>query len=106
MPMDTADEASQQTNTTIEDNQDHWCRITYAELNQKIGEPFKGSSPKVIVDGFTDPSVHNRRFSLGVLSNINRNTTIEMTRRAIRKGVCLENSDAQICSLRLNLLAT
>lgn len=96
MPMDTADEASQQTNTTIEDNQDHWCRITYAELNQKIGEPFKGSSPKVIVDGFTDPSVHNRRFSLGVLSNINRNTTIEMTRRAIRKGVCLENSDAQI----------
>lgn len=98
MTMDTVEE-SQQTNTTFsgsEDGPEHWCRITYAELNQKIGEPFKGSSPQVIVDGFTDPSVHNRRFSLGVLSNINRNSTIEMTRRAIRKGVCLENNDAQI----------
>lgn len=79
-----------------DENQEHWCRITYAELNQKIGEPFKGSSPEVIVDGFTDPSVHNRRFSLGVLSNINRNSTIEMTRRAIRRGVCLENTDKEI----------
>lgn len=99
LPMDT-DNESQQTNTTLNGSSDegpeHWCRITYAELNQKIGEPFKGSSPKVIVDGFTDPSVHNRRFSLGVLSNINRNSTIEMTRRAIRKGVCLENNDNQI----------
>lgn len=97
IPMDT-DNESQQTNTTLngsEEGPEHWCRITYAELNQKIGEPFKGSSPKVIVDGFTDPQ-HNRRFSLGVLSNINRNSTIEMTRRAIRKGVCLENNDAQI----------
>lgn len=98
MPMDTADEA-QQTNTTFngsDEGQEHWCRITYAELNQKIGEPFKGSSPQVFVDGFTNPSIHNRRFSLGVLSNINRNSTIEMTRRAIRKGICLENIDNQI----------
>lgn len=78
-------------NVSPDEGQEHWCRITYAELNLKIGEPFKGSSPKVIVDGFTDPSVHNRRFSLGVLYNINRNSTIEMTRRAIRRGVCLEN---------------
>lgn len=84
-------------NSASDEGQEHWCRITYAELNQKIGEPFKGSSPEVIVDGFTDPSVHNRRFSLGVLSNINRNSTIEMTRRAIRRGVCLENcNEAQI----------
>lgn len=97
MPMDTGDE-SQHTSIVSgsDEGQVHWCRITYAELNQKIGEPFKGSSSKVIVDGFTDPSVHNRRFSLGVLSNINRNSTIETTRRAIRKGVCLENNDAQI----------
>lgn len=93
------DNESQHTNTTLngsEESSEHWCRITYAELNQKIGEPFKGSSPKVIVDGYTNPSVHNRRFSLGVLSNINRNSTIEMTRRAIRKGVCLENNGSQI----------
>lgn len=84
-------------NSISDEGQGHWCRITYAELNQKIGEPFKGSSPEVIVDGFTDPSVHNRRFSLGVLYNINRNSTIEMTRRAIRRGVCLENcNEAQI----------
>lgn len=98
MPMDT-DYESQQTYSTLngsEEGQEHWCRIAYAELNQKIGEPFKSSSPKVIVDGFTDPSVHNHRFSLGVLSNINRSSIIEMTRRAIRKGVCLENNDAQI----------
>lgn len=94
MPM-TVDDC--QNNSAIDESQEHWCRITYAELNQKIGEPFKGSSPEVIVDGFTDPSVHNRRFSLGVLSNINRNSTIEMTRRAIRRGVCLENcNEAQI----------
>lgn len=98
VPMDmSSDDSSQQTNSTFTGSDENsWCRITYAELNQKIGEPFKGSSPQVIVDGFTDPSVHNRRFSLGVLSNINRNSTIEMTRRAIRNGICLENKENQI----------
>jgi len=97
MPMETADD-SQHANTTLngsDEGQEPWCRITYAELNQKIGEPFKGCTPSVIVDGFTNPSVHHR-FSLGTLSNINRNSTIEATRRAIRKGVRLENNDAQI----------
>lgn len=97
MPMDTGEETQQASVVNgTDESQEHWCSITYAELNQKIGEPFKGSSPKVIVDGFTDPSVHKRRFSLGILSNINRNSVIEMTRRAIRKGVCLENNDAHI----------
>lgn len=100
MPMDIKfTDESQQTYSTFngsDEGQEHWCRITYAELNQKIGEPFKGSSAQVIVDGFTNPSIHNRRFSLGVLSNINRNSTIEMTRRAIRRGICLENYDNQI----------
>lgn len=84
-------------NMSPDEGREHWCRITYAELNQKIGEPFKGSSSEVIVDGFTNPTAHINRFSLGVLSNINRNSTIEMTRRAIRKGVRLENiQDSQI----------
>ena len=98
VPMDTADESHQISNNFNEtdEGQEHWCKIQYAELNQKIGEPFKGSSPEVFVDGFTNPSVHNRRFSLGVLSNINRNSTIELTRRAIRKGICLENRDDKI----------
>lgn len=86
----------------ITDSTEHWCRITYAELTQKVGEPFKSSSSKIIVDGFTNPSVHNRRFSLGVLSNINRNSSIEETRRAIRKGICLENNNNQIYVLNMS----
>jgi hypothetical protein len=38
------------------------------------------------VDGFTDPSQDNR-ICLGLLSNVNRNVTIENTRRHIGKGV-------------------
>lgn len=96
-PMDTEDARSfTQSYAGSVADEDYWCRITYAELNQKVGEPFRSSYPEVIVDGFTDPSVRNRRFSLGVLSNINRNSTIELTRRAIRKGIRLENNDQQI----------
>lgn len=101
LPMDITEDTSH-FNISVDESSEHWCRITYAELNQKIGEPFKGSSSKVVVDGFTSPSVNNCRFSLGVLSNINRNSTIEMTRRAIRKGICLENHDNQIYVLNMS----
>ena len=37
-------------------------------------------------DGFTDPSNNSDRFCLGLLSNVNRNSTIENTRRHIGKG--------------------
>lgn len=92
MPMDYAEDGR---HSSLNSNQqmEGWCRIQYFELNQKVGEQFKTNSPKVFVDGFTDPSIHNHRFSLGVISNINRNSTIEMTRRAIRKGICLEYLD-------------
>lgn len=96
MSMDGPDDSMQNTTlNNVEESQEPWCRITYAELNQKIGEPFRGSYPKIIVDGYTGLPM-NGRFSLGLLSNINRNSTIEQTRRAIRQGVCLENNDAQI----------
>lgn len=99
MPMDAADE-TQSTHVPfsgIEEHRDAWCRIQYSELNQKVGEPFKSGSPQVLVDGYTNPSTNDQsRFSLGVLSNINRNSTIESTRRAIRKGICLENISGQI----------
>ncbi len=40
------------------------------------------------VDGFTNPStLNNSRFCLGQLSNVNRNSTIENTRRHIGKGL-------------------
>nr|AVK72358.1 SMAD1/5 protein [Meara stichopi] len=66
----------------------YWCKIAYYELNNRVGEPFHGHQPSIIIDGFTDPS-SPERFCLGLLSNVNRNSTIENTRRHIGRGVSL-----------------
>ena len=67
-----------------------WCSISYYELNNRVGEQFQANSISIIVDGFTDPNTENsERFCLGLLSNVNRNSTIENTRRHIGKGVHL-----------------
>lgn len=60
--------------------------MAYYELNNRVGEVFHAQTHSVIVDGFTDPSNNNERFCLGILSNVNRNSTIENTRRHIGKG--------------------
>ncbi|XP_063848040.1 protein mothers against dpp-like [Scylla paramamosain] len=67
----------------------HWSTIAYYELNNRVGEVFHAQTHSVIVDGFTDPSNNSERFCLGLLSNVNRNSTIENTRRHIGKGVHL-----------------
>lgn len=66
-----------------------WCTIVYYELNNRVGEAYLAKSTSIIVDGFTDPSAKFNRFCLGQLSNVNRNSTIENTRRHIGKGVHL-----------------
>lgn len=70
---------------------EYWCSVAYYELNNRVGETFHASSRSVLVDGFTDPSNNKNRFCLGLLSNVNRNSTIEHTRRHIGKGM-LEDS--------------
>lgn len=66
-----------------------WCSIAYYELNSRVGEVFHAQTNSIVIDGFTDPSNNNNRFCLGLLSNVNRNSTIENTRRHIAKGVHL-----------------
>ena len=68
---------------------EYWCSIFYYELNNRVGEAFRATQSHVVVDGFTDPSTSADRFCLGLLSNINRNSTIENARRHIGKGVHL-----------------
>jgi hypothetical protein len=55
----------------------------------RTGEVFNAKHNHVIVDGYTDPCVSTNRFCLGVLSNVNRDSTIEKVRRHIGKGVLL-----------------
>ncbi|GFR18656.1 protein mothers against dpp [Trichonephila clavata] len=66
-----------------------WCSIAYYELNSRVGEVFHAQNHSIVVDGFTDPSNNQSRFCLGLLSNVNRNSTIENTRRHIGKGIHL-----------------
>ncbi|XP_044271875.1 mothers against decapentaplegic homolog 5-like isoform X1 [Tribolium madens] len=69
--------------------QPFWASVAYYELNSRVGEGFHCHSPSVIVDGFTNPSNNTNRFCLGQLSNVNRNSTVENTRKHIGKGLHL-----------------
>lgn len=88
----------------------YWCSIVYYELNNRVGEAFHASQTSIVVDGFTDPSNNADRFCLGLLSNVNRNSTIENTRRHISKGQwlltlyysCTQNDNKQIIQWRLH----
>ncbi|XP_003377797.1 mothers against decapentaplegic protein [Trichinella spiralis] len=85
VPMDTAVQNVPQCVQPVHYQEpDFWCSIAYYELNSRIVR-----SHTVVIDGFTDPSNRDDRICLGLLSNVNRNSTIENTRRHIGRGVQL-----------------
>ena len=73
-----------------------WCSIAYYELNQRVGETFHASQPSLTVDGFTDPS-NAERFCLGLLSNVNRNATVETTRRHRKRSALILQRWGSFC---------
>lgn len=81
--------------------QDYWCSISYYEFNERVGEVWH--APKemhsVFIDGFTQPSdgsSSGNRFSLGLLTNINRKPESDSARRYIGRGctVYTDNNDS------------
>jgi len=84
-----------------------WASISYYELNCRVGETFKVTLPHVTIDGgmTIDGGVDHygggnsqfeQRICLGPLSNVNRNSTIESTRRHIGKGIKMSFVGTQI----------
>ncbi|ETE66503.1 Mothers against decapentaplegic-like 9, partial [Ophiophagus hannah] len=85
----------------------HWCSVAYYELNNRVGETFQASSRSILIDGFTDPSNNKNRFCLGLLSNVNRNSTIENTRRHIGKvnhGFEVVYELTKMCTIRMSFV--
>jgi len=95
--MDTTCSTTIQSEPVAYEEAPFWCSIAYYELNSRVGEVYHAQSSTIYVDGFTNPSVHNNnRFCLGQLSNVNRNSTIENTRRHIGKGVQLTYLNGEV----------
>ncbi|GMS88804.1 hypothetical protein PENTCL1PPCAC_10979 [Pristionchus entomophagus] len=71
------------------EDQDNWGTISYYEMNNRVGGQIKVNASAIQIDGFTDPLNNPEKISLGIFSNVNRNSTIENTRRSIGNGVKL-----------------
>ncbi|CAF1394594.1 unnamed protein product [Rotaria sp. Silwood1] len=65
-----------------------WCRISYYEMSNRVGEQYLATQSQVIIDGYTHPS-NAERFCLGGLTNIERTMEIDKARRYIGRGVKL-----------------
>ncbi|KAL5247847.1 hypothetical protein ACHWQZ_G019664 [Mnemiopsis leidyi] len=76
----------------------HWAKVTYYELNTRVGEPFTALSQhsQIIIDGFTDPGMNKDRYCIGLLSNVARNPMIEATRKHINRGVKLTKVNGEV----------
>ncbi|KAI3413498.1 hypothetical protein GPALN_010988 [Globodera pallida] len=75
---------------------EHWCAVTYFELDTQLGEWFKvpWEMEEVTIDGGMDPSgAFAGRFCLGALSNVHRSEASERARLHIGKGIALKFVD-------------
>ena len=104
--ISSADHTAQQENLlkilkSKANDQEFWCSISYYEFNERVGEVWH--APKdmhsVFIDGFTQPSdgsANGNRFSLGLLTNINRKAESDSARRYIGRGctVYTDNNDS------------
>jgi len=71
---------------------EHWCSITYYELDTQVGETFKvrKDQQQVTIDGGVHPAgARDGRFCLGALPNLHRGEASERARLHIGKGVKL-----------------
>ncbi|OAF68867.1 hypothetical protein A3Q56_03402 [Intoshia linei] len=75
---------------------EYWSSIFYYELNCRVGEIFHVTNNELVIDGFTDPSYNASRFCLGTLPNVNRNSTVEKTRKHIGKGCRIYTLNGEI----------
>lgn len=80
--------------------QEWWCSISYYELADRVGEVWNAptSMPNIVIDGYTNPNDGAgapNRFSLGLLTNINRRPESDNSRRYIGKGcsIVTENNN-------------
>ncbi|MFH4977104.1 hypothetical protein AB6A40_003813 [Gnathostoma spinigerum] len=74
---------------------DHWCSISYYELDTQIGETFKvrKDQSEVVVDGGVNPDgTKNGRLCLGAIPNVHRCEASERARLHIGKGVRLSTT--------------
>ena len=78
-----------------------WSSIAYYELNNRVGDIFYATTTHTVVDGYTDPRTSDR-FSLGMITNIWRNSSIEKTRKHIGKGVLLVCVGGEVFAERLS----
>ncbi|KAI6235519.1 Mothers against decapentaplegic-like protein [Aphelenchoides besseyi] len=70
----------------------HWCSISYYELDTQIGQTFKvpRDQSEVVVDGGMNPAgAKSGRFCLGALPNVHRSEASEKARIHIGRGVRL-----------------
>lgn len=69
--------------------EDVWATIAYFESLHRVGDMFRCHSYSSTIDGFTNPGQNQLRFSLGALSNVNRDLVTGHILSCIGKGARL-----------------